>query len=100
MTIAPPPPLPSPDAEADVWARYTLELENYRAATARLHAQAQADTAAAMNRNADAKWAQSRQELVMFFAEQMPQRATDTPNTYLDACAAMADQYLKEHGAP
>ena len=48
MTIAPPPPLPSPDAEADVWTRYFQELENYKAATARLHAQAQADTAANM----------------------------------------------------
>ena len=53
MTIAPPPPLPAPDAEADVWLRYTQELEQYRAFTARMHAQAQADTATAMNRHAD-----------------------------------------------
>jgi hypothetical protein len=125
-TIAPAiPPLPEPlpdreatPAEIDAWWRqYDIYLRavgevNRVAAIAASdkHAQAQADTAVAMTRAAEAQDrmreaylqplpAPTRQALVLEFMRVCPMRATDTPNTWLDSVAALVDQYLKEHGA-
>jgi hypothetical protein len=93
------------DAEVDLYARQyheyqahtqrrsVIAAEQYAATYAR-EVQMRADAAAA-----EASPEGRKRELVLFFAKIIPQRATDTPNSYFDELAKMAEQYLKEHGA-
>ena len=107
MTVIPPPPLPSPDAEADVWLRYTQELDNYRAATARLHAQAQADTAAAMDRAAAAQERlidemgkspkPTREELIWQAVLAHPQVTRLTDLNVVTNCGDLVEAYLSRN---
>jgi hypothetical protein len=53
--IEAPPPIPALDATVAEKQQYAYDMEQYRAVTARMHAQAQADTAVAMDRAAEAQ---------------------------------------------
>ena len=75
-----PPPLPAPDAPPDAWARYAQELEHYRALTGRMHARAQADTAVAMLRAAEANEALMRELLAQGQPPAPPDTAPDLPD--------------------
>jgi hypothetical protein len=55
VTPIAPPPAPGPDASASEIAAWEREMSAYRAHAAMLHAQAQADTALAMDRAAAAQ---------------------------------------------
>ena len=102
-TVPPTPTDPTPEAIAQ-WERDMRYWESLatveRIAAMNRQATSQEQTAAAMRDAAQAKFAQSRQELVLFFCERNPQRSTETINAYFDEMAKMAAQFLGEHGKP
>jgi hypothetical protein len=93
------------DAEVDLYARQYHEYQAHTQRRSVIAAEQYAATyAREVKMRADAAAAEAslegrKRELVLFFAKIIPQRATDTPNSYFDTLAKMAEQYLKEHGA-
>ena len=94
---------PTPEA----LALYAVEMDRYRAESARLHAQAQADTAAAMQSSVDAQAAlaaamnaktlPTRAELVGRLTTVQPQASILTPGQIVSGAAQIVDAFIKAH---
>ena len=101
------PPYPAFDATEAEKDQYGRQYHEYQA-----HTQRRAVIAAELNAATYAREIQMRAEaaeaaktpeqqkrdLILMLSKIIPQRATDTTNSYFDALAAMAAQYLAEHG--
>lgn len=97
---------PTPEA----LALYAVEMDRYRAESARLHAQAQADTAVAMQASVAAqaalaaamntpapRYLPTRAELVWELTKVQPQASILTPGQIVSGAAQIVDAYIKAH---
>lgn len=92
---------PTPEA----LALYAVEMDRYRAESARLHAQAQADTAAAMQEAAAAQLAMvaalnacplpTREALIWDMTKAQPQASILTPGAIVSGATQIVDAYIK-----
>lgn len=103
-SLPPYPAFDASDAEKDQYGRQYHEYQAHTQRRCLIAAELNAQTyAREIQMRADAAAAEDtpqmrKRELILFFAKIIPQRATDTPNSYFDELAKMAEQYLIEHG--
>lgn len=111
MTTLPPlPTAPPAGATAEQLAAFERDLSVYRAAAGALHAQAQADTAVAMQASVAAQAAlaaamstpapvalPTRAELVWELTKVQPQASILTPSDIVSGATKIVDAYVKAH---
>lgn len=98
------PVYPGADAPAAELAAYAVEMDRYKAESARIHAQAQADTAVAMREAAAAQLAMvdalngsmpTRAGLIWDLTKVQPQASILTPSQIVAGAAQIVDAYIK-----
>lgn len=107
MTLPPLPTAPPAGATAAEREAFEDAMAVYRAAASALHAQAQADTAVAMQASVaaqaalaaamSAKSLPTRAELVWHLTTVQPQASILTPGQIVSGAAQIVDAYIKAH---
>jgi serine phosphatase RsbU (regulator of sigma subunit) len=99
--LPPYPAFDATDAEKDQYGRQFHEFQAHTQRRAVIAAELNAATYAREieMRATPETLEQRKRAMIETLAKVIPQRATDTPNSYFDALATMANQYLSEHGA-
>ena len=98
------PVYPGANATPEALALYAVEMDRYKAETARIHAQAQADTAVAMREAAAAQLTMvdalngslpTRAGLIWDLTKVQPQASILTPSQIVSGAAQIVDAYIK-----
>jgi hypothetical protein len=99
------PVYPGANATPEALALYAVEMDRYKAESARIHAQAQADTAVAMRQMAaaqdrmtgviGARVLPTRTDLIWDLTKVQPQASILTPSQIVAGAAQIVDAYIK-----